>query len=159
MKYVNIFIFCFSFSLVMGQSLEREVNSTCGAHLVSADGVSLHCTLGQLAVSDFNNGSIRLTQGFQQYYIIISSNGEFNSSEILVYPNPTSEMVFVELEAFDTYEILLFDELGRIVQRKTTTESKNELDLMMFPTGNYILQVYDSRKTLINSQKIQKINF
>ncbi|WP_306641344.1 DUF7619 domain-containing protein [Sanyastnella coralliicola] len=73
---------------------------------------------------------------------------------ILTYPNPTHDILYIQVEAGWTYEMNLFDASGRIVaQQSNIVDSLYELDCTQFGTGTYklVLRNGDQRitKTII----------
>jgi hypothetical protein len=65
--------------------------------------------------------------------------GENNSSEIEVYPNPTSDQLIIR-HPEETTRIILFDCLGKNLMEITPTSSETILDLSTLPAGAYFLQ-------------------
>jgi hypothetical protein len=75
----------------------------------------------QLTDSVFVDTNVGLTEGKSQY--------------ILIYPNPTSEILFFNVTA-DKVEIL--DLNGRMVK---TITSSNKIDVRAISSGNYLLKI------------------
>lgn len=65
--------------------------------------------------------------------------GENNSSEIEVYPNPTSDQLIIR-HPEETTRIILFDCFGKNLMEITPTSSETILDLSTLPAGAYFLQ-------------------
>ena len=65
--------------------------------------------------------------------------GENNSSEIEVYPNPTSDELIIR-HPEETTRIILFDCFGKNLMEITPTSSETILDLSTLPAGAYFLQ-------------------
>ncbi len=66
-----------------------------------------------------------------------------NSDDLMIYPNPTSDRLTIELEEAVAVSWVLFDALGRQlrVQNTPTVEQRFELDLTNLPDGIYYLSV------------------
>ncbi|MCH2197343.1 MAG: T9SS type A sorting domain-containing protein [Flavobacteriales bacterium] len=59
---------------------------------------------------------------------------------ILTYPDPTHDILYIQVEAGWTYEMSLFDASGRLVaQQSNIVDSLFELDCTQFGTGTYKL--------------------
>ena len=70
-----------------------------------------------------------------------------NKNDILIYPNPTKDIIFVDLENFKAnIKIELFDLLGN----KLISTSSQKISLKNYPKGVYILKV-------LKDKKIQKV--
>ena len=80
------------------------------------------------------------------------------SIDVKIYPNPFSENVFVKFsEGFgkEKYAYRIFDQNGRIITKGDLKDVSNILNLQNLITGNYILEINQSGKT-INTYKIIK---
>ncbi len=83
------------------------------------------------------------------YYTITNFLGKFSSEEsfvgdIIIYPNPASEVITIALpEASDNFLLTLFDNLGRIVYTEQNRDFISELtlDISHFENGVYVLQI------------------
>ena len=66
---------------------------------------------------------------------------ESNESELTVYPNPTSDLLFISPNIFvENPEFLLsiYDITGKLVMSKTITMTDNQISLEPFKTGIYL---------------------
>lgn len=79
-----------------------------------------------------------IISGDTQGSCILSTNDLQSGNEIFIYPNPTSDFVYIEnLKNKYTYQIL--DASGRIV--KQNEPKSNIIDIQNLSKGNYILQI------------------
>ena len=148
-KYVimkpTIFILLLMASLFsFGQSIDREVVSVAGDDYKSSD-ASLSWTLGDVATESITNNHT-LNQGFHQGNMYISSieNGMGLDVVIKAYPNPVMDILIIETEVQDKYQII--DIQGEVLKNGIITSKKEEIDFTDLPTGIYFLQV-DQKKT------------
>jgi hypothetical protein len=74
-----------------------------------------------------------------------------NADKIKIYPNPTSEKLFIENHA--NYDLVMRDVLGKDITIKVS--SKNCYDLSNLNKGIYFLNIYEGKK-LISVEKIIK---
>ncbi len=70
---------------------------------------------------------------------------------VSIYPNPTSNLVNLNLDKSDIYQIQLFNLNGRLVLEETINGSTTNFDLQLFPSGMYLLKVSNSTNTIISS--------
>lgn len=102
-----------------------------------------------------------LDGGSQNYSLIVSgfdqvdlSNNDFISSQILVYPNPVSDLLHVNnANNIDKYE--LYDIQGRLIKsEKITNQSNLTIDTSMLIKGVYMLNLITEKGSFI--EKIVK---
>ena len=66
---------------------------------------------------------------------------ELSASQLLVYPNPAKEILYVDLQEDELTEIFLRDITGRVVLSVNTSETKIwKLNITSLPTGTYLLE-------------------
>ncbi|MEI6765933.1 MAG: FG-GAP-like repeat-containing protein [Bacteroidota bacterium] len=62
--------------------------------------------------------------------------------EIVFYPNPAEDEIFVEVSnGFETQELLIFDALGRIVKKSLLIGNKNRILIDDLTSGTYVMIV------------------
>jgi hypothetical protein len=143
--------------LVHAQSLGQTVLSTSGDHFQNGS-AALSWTIGEPVINSLENGSLRLTQGFHQPYLTVSSVIEAeNENLVRVYPNPTIAMLSIDFATTGEYRAELFDVLGRNLNTFNIIGNHYELVLNDFPAANYLLKCYDAENKSISTFKIQKI--
>lgn len=106
-------------------------------------------SIGELAVQTLQNNEI-LTQGFHQEVLKIGTI--INELEILtkIYPNPTSKLLFIELEKESNGDILMYDIKAKLVlQDKFQNQKIKQLDISTFSPGNYLLQINVANKNSV----------
>jgi len=85
---------------------------------------------------------------------------EYNSSELIAYPNPFNGEVYFESSTNETItEIKVLDNLGRVVYSedfKTERDNKIKIELLDITSGIYIYEVKTTSKTFTG--KIIKTN-
>lgn len=86
---------------------------------------------------------------------LISAIATVSAGELSVYPNPASEILFVELdENFANAEIEIFDLQGKLVLRQKAISGKNALKTANFRSGFYVLQVHDFTQQHFSRKRI-----
>jgi hypothetical protein len=143
--------------LLNAQSFSQTVLSTAGDHFQNGS-AALSWTIGEPVINSLENGSVKLTQGFHQPYLTVSSVNETeNDNLVRVYPNPTNAVLNIDLTLSGAYSAELFDLLGRKLKAFNIIGNHFELDLNEYPAANYLLRCYNSENKTLTITKIQKI--
>ncbi len=77
------------------------------------------------------------------------SVGEQEDNKVVVYPNPTTGKVFVDMNTSGALTINTTDMLGRLVKTDnfSTANSRIEIDLSAQPNGTYFIEVTTNETT------------
>ena len=143
--------------LLNAQSLSQTVLSTAGDHFQNGS-AALSWTIGEPVNNSLENGSVKLTQGFHQPYLTVSSVNETENDKLVrVYPNPTNAVLNIDFTASGAYSAELFDLLGRKLRAFNIIGNHYELDLNEYLAANYLLRCYNSENKTLTISKIQKI--
>lgn len=80
-------------------------------------------------------------------------NGNTDDNYLIIYPNPASGILFLEMNELKELEVKIFDGLGKIVYSKSVSDiSKMEIDISTLAPGQYYISL--SNGVIHNSQKI-----
>ncbi|TVR81510.1 MAG: T9SS C-terminal target domain-containing protein [Chitinophagaceae bacterium] len=149
-----------------GQSLSPTVISSSGA-FHTAGGYSLSQTVGETVIETLSSSDLILTQGFHQpekLSVGISSNS-LSIWDVNVFPNPTSNSVFLEISASSDVDINveLFDVLGKKIKplqngHLINGQMKITLDMSPFASGVYFVRLTESNGNSTETIRIQKID-
>jgi hypothetical protein len=89
----------------------------------------------------------------------VSDNLNLSNSDIQIYPNPASEVLFVNFENknISNGELVVFDFIGNEIYRQSIANSINRIDLNIsaFSKGNYFVQIVGDN-TFFNQKLIVK---
>ena len=91
------------------------------------------------------------------YYYSITSLIEQNQKEISfkTYPNPVSDMLFIEMEPGNNpMKLKIVDITGKVVREAQSMEQKSYLDISELSAGIYVIQVQSESK--VSSSKLIK---
>lgn len=91
----------------------------------------------------------------------VSSSNIAESDEVVIYPNPTSESLFVNLENLSDYQqssIGLFAADGKLIFERENSNATSTFDVKHLPQGVYILQVKTANAILTKKVIIQSEN-
>ena len=139
------------------QSIDREVLAIAG-NSNQNNNISMSWTLGELAISQYENNTIEVTEGFHQGEAggvpiddLLSVFGQ-----IRVYPNPTTQRLQIEREvASKPLFLQLTDINGKALEKQSISDLKSTLDLSGLANGLYILRLSDGSKRF-RTYRIQK---
>lgn len=70
------------------------------------------------------------------------STNVYNQGPLRIYPNPTTDFVIIHSAQNQTFEITIYDALGKIITQQTA-ENKTKIDLRSVPVGLYFIQAID----------------
>ena len=161
-------------SLASRSTFAQQTLNVTG-HSAQINGMTFEYSIGEMTlVSTERASNLIVTQGLLQppaanTASTVSDDGILSTLDnpIKVYPNPTSNLVYVETyeEAIQDYEYNLYDATGKIVlsQKGQTQKGLNkfELSLQSLASGSYYLMIQKNDalgQTQNYSFKIQKIN-
>lgn len=120
-----------------------------GGNTASANGANLSYTVGEVAVQTLTVPGISFGQGFHNGVLdIVGSTDELANWQLLVYPNPASQTVYVAYQAPTQGGILtatLWDLQGRRLLGPVPllANGKNALEVQQLPSGTYLLRLTD----------------
>jgi len=165
--YIKKHIYTFFFlacSFVFSQNnlqIEPSVIAGCSGSLQGWSSVSLKSdfTLGQIAINSLGSEDFILTQGFHQPSLGVISIFEEKFTNISVYPNPTIDILNLEIFGFEGpyVNVQLVDLNGKIIFSdfvKTSTK-KHQIITNNLNLGTYILEIIGEKEK--DSFKIQKL--
>lgn len=141
---LSICVFC------RAQYYVRQLISPAGDYFVEAN-IQMTWVLGDLVTGAFNIGQLIVPYGTD-----VPQDNELSQFAVL-YPNPTSDKVYLILSTSDAEKCTywLYDMLGRKIQNGNIVSDRTELDLGFFDPGMYILRIITEEK-LVQEFKIVK---
>ena len=85
-------------------------------------------------------------------------NKPTNRTTVTVYPNPTSQMLYVEsiTGTRKPLRVELYDQLGRRILNETTTKDNFSINISSFMSGVYIFKLYNADDAVLSTEKIVK---
>ena len=133
----------------------QDAISTGGDSFSNASG-RIDFTVGEPIIETINLASNQLTQGFHQPEIQITElSGDNLGSEMLIYPNPTSGSVSIQMNQVpEGLWFLLYDAAGKLVKSNEVIQRETTINMNDCSSGVYVLKF--SNKT--TSFRIQKTN-
>lgn len=101
---------------------------------------------------DYNPAII--TNTFTTEFVSFLASSSFNLDAIKIYPNPTSDIINIDVQENQTLQsLMVYDMLGNKIIHKNEFEAHNQLNLGNLAAGIYLLEIKDAN----DQQLIQKI--
>ncbi len=110
---------------------------------------------GYMGMGGVNTSFTSFSNTFWEYAPVLAANNLTKTENtILIYPNPTKNVVNVKLEIAALDGVCkIFDGAGKIVFSKKLNQVNTQLNLSALPNGEYTICVFDKNKK-ISSQKL-----
>jgi len=153
MKHMKISIFIFISTLASSLFSQTSINTIGTSEKSSAGSVSF--SIGQ-TVFNFSNG---INEGVQQPIELFQLNSEKNNhnNNVTVYPNPTSQKIFVNLDipliGSECYTIISAD--GKLVLSGKLVK-ENEINISSLPSEIYIFSIIQNKNSIQSYKLIKK---
>ncbi len=133
---------------------QESVNSIGGVDAGTGGTVSF--SVGQMVYTTDSKGSGAVVQGIQRPYRITTTDIKKldNTLSFKAYPNPSSDDLFLEMNAFrnDKLNYQLFDMQGKLIMTNPIEIPKTQINMRDLAEGAYLIQIYNT-----NNQAIQTI--
>jgi hypothetical protein len=152
--YLTVFLSSISF-VMYGQTKTQQMIGSAG-NSVSNGTAQLSWSVGEPITKTGSNGGIELAQGFHPRTLSITSMDELGSSSISIYPNPTSDLLLVDLNEKNISKgsYTLTDIHGRVIQQEKIETAKFQVSFRELPAAAYLIQI--SIEDKIRTYKIIK---
>lgn len=135
------------------QTIERYA-LTCFGEAVNLSGVSYAWTAGECLTQSYSNGpaALILTQGYlQPEKQDFLSVGDIPTNDIglQIYPNPTTEALYVRSSEQTPLRIRIYDAAGKLMYEQPTFAILTDplvVSAVSWPAGSYFLHVESKKK-------------
>lgn len=157
-----LFLLGISFQSVFAQNSAQKVIAPAGDTFHN-NSMELEWTVGEVAVTDIQNSSNIVTQGFHQPVFIISnvSNLPNQIGQINIFPNPTTNWIELkhDFKQDTKLTIQMFNQKGVLVWENNFQGASlfEKIEMSDLPAGNYFLTLKKVNTNLMQSYKIQKL--
>jgi hypothetical protein len=105
---------------------------------------------GTVFIADEDNNRIRMVYNSKLAIPQISPIGK----EISIYPNPTTGSITIEYAKGS--EVIMYDAVGKVVNRLFITSDKEAMNIETLPNGVYMIQLVDETTGIRTMKKIVK---
>ena len=160
MKFLTIVSLAVLPMFGMAQSISPEVIASAGEHFDNGT-TQLSWTLGEVVIDTYDNGTNILTQGFHQTQLTVTSVDETLANiRLNMYPNPTSEVLNIELGNNESdIDLQLFDMSGKLVHsaKIEANQTKYVVPMNTVATGNYMVQMQSADGKFNTTHKVVKV--
>ena len=143
---MNNKILLFFLSLIGSSSISAQI-ITAGtissfAGSVNNSTISINYSVGEVAIKTISNSSVSLTQGFLQPKLVITTGivEVSDNDDVLIYPNPSVDYVFIKSNDLVTWEI--FDSSGKSILIGDTTK----IETNQLANGIYYMELLSKNK-------------
>jgi len=141
---------------------QNSINVT--SNTATVNGIVHDYSIGEMAmIATERNDNLIITQGvIQPITASLKTNGKVIKKDLIdfvkVYPNPTKNLLSIELIETENISLQLFDALGKLILEMKNRTQKTIIDMTSYSIGNYYLLAFNPKdQTQKVSFKIQKI--
>jgi len=145
-KYLTLTMILYISTYSQAQTIEKFSIDSGGAS-ITVGGIEVLYTIGEVNVQEITTGTILISEGFISSSLSntlgINDVG-INDENIVVYPNPTSDFIYIKTN-LSLEKIELYDALG-----KNILKAKNikKIPVNNLSKGIYILKIYSGNKSI-----------
>lgn len=103
---------------------QNSINTTGGN--INSNGINLSYSIGQLKINTIESSSSTLNLDFiqgVQYAFSIYDCSRLASIELSVYPNPSSQMVYIKTIDEPNLKLIIYDIAGRLIHERALESS------------------------------------
>ncbi|MFT6283286.1 MAG: hypothetical protein ACJA0U_003428 [Salibacteraceae bacterium] len=126
----------------------QEVVATQGDSYSNANG-SIDFTIGEVIINTGTDGSNYITQGFQQTnWNFVGLVDHSPSYEVIVFPNPTEDILNIQTSAFENVTYSLYDAQGRLVLQDKLSAEQTPIQVSQLAPGSYSLTLNNGAQYL-----------
>lgn len=152
----QLILFLLVTTLGYSQSISKQVIGTAGKTQTNSN-LKLSWTAGEPVVGLMTAGGNQLGNGYYPAMDLQALSVEDNSLEaqIKVYPNPTSQMLYVSHPEYSSFSIQIADINGKQIHTGTI-EKEMPLDVSNYTQGLYLITVENKETNKKNTYKIIK---
>ena len=156
MKHIILVLILTFSSLSFSQSISKQVIGTSGKTLTNSN-LKLSYTVGEPVVGLMTAGGNQLGNGYYPALNLQALSVEDNvvDVQLKVYPNPTSQSLYVSHPEINSFVITIVDLNGK--QLYSGTINKEEpLDISNYTQGMYLVTIENKEANKKNTYKIIK---
>ena len=145
------------FSLLCTSTIfAQEVVSTQGDSY-SNGSANVDFTIGEVVINTETDGTYDITQGFHQTNWNFAGLDDLAPElEVNVYPNPSSDVLFVSTVQFEGVSYTLTDANGKIIKGNDLSLETTSIDVKQLAPGNYSVILYDRNQNKLKVFKLIK---
>lgn len=126
----------------------QEVVSTQGDTYSNASG-NIDFTIGEVLIDTGTDGANDLTQGFHQTNWNFLGVEDFATNyEVIIYPNPTEDVLNIKTSTFENVTYTLYDALGKLLLQDNLSSVQTPIQVSQLAPGSYSLTLNNQTQNL-----------
>lgn len=123
----------------------------------SNSSVSIDFTIGEVVIATLNNTGNTLTQGFHQTNLTVLAIDDFDINyQARVFPNPTQDLLQVEIQNFEGLNFKMYDIQGRQLSQQKIYSINTSINTTPYAKGLYLLVILNENNQLLKTYRIIK---
>ncbi|RZP15580.1 MAG: T9SS type A sorting domain-containing protein [Flavobacteriales bacterium] len=75
---------------------------------------------------------------------------------VSLHPNPSNELINISFREDQLSKLELYDITGKLLFKKELNTNTYELNIANYPSGTYLVKVYNQNNALLNKKIIKK---
>jgi hypothetical protein len=159
MKKMKMMTFLFLGVLTSAAQAQQSINAAGGD--ASGSGGTVSYTIGQFDYTCNEGAGGTVSQGVQHFSEIaefLKDNIPNVNLEMVAYPNPTTDLVNLKIENYqsDSLSYALFDLQGRQIATNKITKNETQIQMNNLASAIYLLTVRDKNNLLKTFKIIKK---
>jgi hypothetical protein len=154
----KIFIIILLIIVAHSAQAQESVNTSGGVD--RGNGGTVSFSVGQMVYTTDSKEAGSVVQGVQRPYKITTTDIKKldNTLSFKAYPNPSSDDLFLEMNAFRNEKLnyQLYDMQGKLVMTNPIEVPKTQINMRALAVGSYVIHIYDSKNQAIQTIQIIK---
>lgn len=136
-----------------------------GQQLISSSGnthesavYSISWSLGELVIDTWSAQNITVTNGFHQPVLTVTNVFKEELPDLIInlYPNPTSDFLFVETKSERRFDYYLFNSEGKLLASDLLQLERKQINFQQYTPGIYLLRILSDNELVGVYQIIKK---
>ena len=117
---------------------------------------NINFSIGEVVISTVSDGNYYLTQGFHQTnWNFVGFEDLVPTYEVKVYPNPSSEFLYINTKDFNGVSYFFYDSMGKLILQNSLSSTEDAVNVSQLSTGTYYLVLADKNQKLKSFQLIK----
>ena len=150
-KFTILFLFLCTLTVSSQEVIASQGNS------YSNTSMSIDFTIGEVVIATLNNTGNTLTQGFHQTNLTVLAIDDFDINyQARVFPNPTQDLLQVEIQNFEGLNFKMYDIQGRQLSQQKINSMNTTINTTPYAKGLYLLVILNENNQLLKTYRIIK---
>lgn len=155
-KIFLVFLVMVFYNTALSQSISKRVIGTSG-NTLSNSNLKVSWTIGEPVVGLMTAGGKQLGNGYHPSLNVqaLSVEESLLDVQLKVYPNPTSQMLYVSHPELNSFLIKISDLNGKLIY-SSSINKEEPLDISNYSQGMYLVTIENKENNKKNTYKIIK---